>query len=60
MRTKTLLIADDGKVLTDGTSYAKTTLLAEGRMASEFTEITDKEYEQILKKQKEVENEDIH
>lgn len=60
MRTKTLLIADEGKVLTDGINYAKTTLLAEGRNPDEFTEITDAEYEEILKEQEEISDEDIH
>ena len=54
MKTKTILIADEGKVLTDGTNYSKTTLLANGRTADEFTEITDAEYEEILKEQEEV------
>lgn len=54
MKTKTLLIADEGKVLTDGTNYSKTTLLAEGRTSDEFHEITDAEYEAILKEQEEV------
>lgn len=54
MKTRTLLIADEGKVLTDGESYAKTTLLAEGRNPDEFTEITDAEYEVILKAQEEL------
>lgn len=60
MKTKTILIADTGKVLTDGKNYSKTTLLANGRKASEFTEITDAEYEAILKEQEAPELEDIH
>lgn len=49
MVTRILLTADEGKVLTDGTVYGKYIYLAAGREASEFREITDEEYNNILK-----------
>jgi hypothetical protein len=45
--TVSKLIADEGKVLTDGTSYGKIVYLGNDRDASEFYEITDAEYEKI-------------
>ncbi len=46
---KVLIIADDGKWLTDdGKNFVKATDLGEGRTSDEFTEITDAEYEAIL------------
>ena len=55
MKTKVILYADEGKVLTDGESYGTTIYLGEGRSADEFHEITEEEYNNILKS--EVENE---
>lgn len=49
MKTRMILYADEGKVLTDGEIYGKTVYVAEGKEASEFHEITDEEYEEILK-----------
>lgn len=43
-----VLSADEGMVLTDGKNYGSTALLAEGRSADEFWEITDEEYNTIL------------
>ena len=43
-----VLSADEGMVLTDGKSYGSTALLAEGRSADEFWEITDEEYNTVL------------
>ena len=48
MKTRMILYADEGKVLTDGEFYGKTVYVAEGREASEFREITKAEYEKIL------------
>ena len=45
---KVLIIADEGKWLTDGENYTKTADLGEGRRAEEFTEITDAEYKKIV------------
>ena len=48
MKTRVVLCADAGKVLTDGTVYGKTVFLADGRSAEEFHEITEEEYEAVL------------
>ena len=48
MKTRMILYADEGKVLTDGEVYGKTVYLAEGRELSEFHEITEEEYNNIL------------
>lgn len=53
MKTKIILYADEGMILTDGENYGTTVYLAEGREASEFHEITEAEYEQILKEEEE-------
>lgn len=45
-----VLSADEGMVLTDGKSYGSTALLAEGRSADEFWEITEEEYNEIIEK----------
>lgn len=45
------LIAKNGKLLTDGTIYVKVVDLAEDRSEEEFHEITEEEYEEILKEQ---------
>lgn len=45
------LIADEGKVLTDGKEYGKIIFLAFDRSVDEFYEITDEEYEAIMEKQ---------
>ena len=42
------LIADEGKVLTDGTIYGREIFLGKGRSADEFYEITEEEYNAIL------------
>lgn len=46
---RTMLIADEGKILTDGENYGKILILAQDRKADEYKEITEKEYEEILK-----------
>lgn len=53
MKTRMILYADENMILTDGEVYGKTVYLAEGRELSEFHEITDAEYEQILKDEEE-------
>ena len=43
----TVLIADEGKILTDGEIYGRTIYLANNRSPEEFHEITEAEYEEI-------------
>ena len=52
--TTTVLIADEGKILTDGEIYGK----IKGRNAEEFHEISEAEYEEI-QKQNEAEADNI-
>ncbi|MBR5155951.1 MAG: hypothetical protein IKW62_05680 [Clostridia bacterium] len=50
MKTRIVLYADEGKVLTNGEIYGKQIYLAEGLAEDGFYEITDAEYQDILKK----------
>ena len=51
---KITIRADEGKWLTDGENYGKTISLAKDAVIDTYYEITDAEYEEILKKQDEV------
>ncbi len=51
MKTRMTLIADEGKVLTDGKIYGKKVHLAVGQDGEGFREITEKEYEAIKAEQ---------
>ena len=53
MKTRTIIYADEGMVLTDGTVYGKQIYLADGVGGEAFFEITDAEYEAILAVQSE-------
>lgn len=53
MKTRKILYADEGKVLTDGTIYGTTIHLAEGLNGEDFYEITTEEYSEIMKAQEE-------
>ena len=44
MKQRIVLTAEDGMVLTDGTTYGKVIYLAEGADASAFREITEDEH----------------
>ena len=48
MKTMLTLIADKGKVITNGTDYGTTISLAEGVDASAYYEITLEEYNDAL------------
>lgn len=48
MKTRLILYADEGKVLTNGEIYGTEIYLEEGVSADGFYEITSAEYEQIL------------
>ena len=43
------LVAEEGKILTDGKIYGREIYLANDRNANEFYEITDTEYKKIIK-----------
>lgn len=45
--TRTVLIADEGKMLTDGETYAKSVELGDWDKAENYTEITEAEYDEI-------------
>lgn len=51
MITRTVLYADEGKILTNGEIYGKQIYLAVGISADSFYEITEEEYEAIIKAQ---------
>lgn len=51
MKTMVVLYAEEGKVLTNGEIYGKQINLAEGVNSKQFYEITDAEYEEIMKEQ---------
>ena len=48
MKTRTVIYADEGMVLTNGEVYSTTIFLAEGENSEKYTEITKEEYEAIL------------
>jgi len=50
---RTSIKAAEGKILTNGETYGKELFLAEGMEESSFYEITDAEYQQMLKEQEE-------
>lgn len=51
----TVLKADDGKILTDGSVYGKTIYLAANRTADEFYEIAEEKYEEFRADEKPME-----
>ncbi|MBR2335811.1 MAG: hypothetical protein IKA62_06280 [Clostridia bacterium] len=48
MKTRKILYADEGKILTNGEIYGKQIFLAEGVSEYDFYEITESEYERML------------
>ena len=48
MKTRTVIYADEGMVLTNGEVYGTTIFLADGENGGDYTEITKEEYEAIL------------
>lgn len=48
MTTRTIIYADEGKVLTNGEIYGKQIFLADGVSKDDFHEITDEEYAKIV------------
>lgn len=53
MKTRKVLYAENGKVLTNGEIYGTRIYLAEGQSADDFYEITTEEYAAIMEKQNE-------
>ena len=53
MKQRIVLYAESGKVLTNGETYGTIIHLADGVSADSFHEITQEEYERILKEQEE-------
>ena len=53
MKTRKVLYADEGMVLTDGETYGKIIYLEENADESFYVEITEAEYEKILREQEE-------
>ena len=48
------IIADEGTVLTDGQSYGRIVFLGKEDSAENWREITEEEYQEILKEQEEI------
>jgi hypothetical protein len=51
MKTRTVIYADDNKVLTNGKTYGTQIFLADGESAEDYYEISVEEYEEILRAQ---------
>ena len=51
--TQIILKADEGKILTNGETYGKTVILPEKADQRDWYEITESDYEAILKEQEE-------
>lgn len=49
MKTRTILYADEGMILTDGKIYGKTIFLSEYASEQDYKEITQSEYDAIEK-----------
>ena len=48
MKTKTILVADEGKILTNGEIYGRMIFLADGVSEDGFYEISEEEYQKML------------
>ena len=51
MKTRKIIYADEGKILTDGEIYGRQIFLAEDVSEADFHEITEAEYEAILERE---------
>lgn len=49
MKTRVILYADEGKILTNGETYGRRVYLADTASPDDYYEITREEYEEILK-----------
>lgn len=52
MKTRLIISADEGKILTNGEVYGKSIFLAEGANIEDFYEITQEEYNAILEEER--------
>ena len=50
MKTRLILYAEEGMILTDGHTYGKTIFLSDEATEKDFREITQSEYEAVEKK----------
>ena len=50
MKTRTVLYAEEGKVLTNGTVYGTQIFLAEGETIEGYHEVTEAEYNAFVEK----------
>ena len=48
MKKRTIIYAEDGKILTNGEIYGKQIFLAEGVNETDFYEITEEEYAKAM------------
>ena len=48
MKQRTVIYADEGKILTNGETYGRQIFLAEGELISDYHEITEERYEEII------------
>ena len=53
MKTRKIIYADEGKMLTNGEIYGKQIFLAEGVSEADFYEIPEEEYRSILAREEE-------
>lgn len=53
MKIRKIISADEGKILTNGEIYGRVIALAEGVSETDFHEITEAEYEEILRRKEE-------
>ena len=49
MKTRKIIYADEGKILTNGEIYGRQIYLAESVSEADFYEITEAEYEDIMR-----------
>ena len=51
MKTRTVIYAEEGMILTNGETYGTQIFLADGEDAGAYHEITKEEYEEILQEE---------
>lgn len=48
MKTRVVIYADEGKILTNGKTYGRQIFLADGELISDYREITEERYQEIM------------